>query len=124
MSNERQLHGQATIRFNGQVYESEAGATLTRGGLKNNPRMVGKKFHYNQTYIQSTLTCRIAKTKGLSLQYLQEMNGVEIHFESDIGETYIIRHAAQTGEVALAGGDDGGMVDLTFNGEPAEEMSV
>lgn len=116
------IHGQATIRINGQVYESDDNAALTPGGLKNNPAMTGQKFYFNQTRIPSVVTCRVPVTKDVSVRALQEINEAEIIFQSDTGRTWIIRNACQTGELNLAGGADGGKVDLTFNGEPAEEM--
>ncbi|WP_435640332.1 phage tail tube protein [Micavibrio aeruginosavorus] len=118
---DRQLHGLATLRINGQVYESQD-ATLTPGGIKNHPRMVGKKFFFNQSFEPSTCVVKIAKIKGLSLKYLQSLSGAEIQFESDAGETYIMRNAAQVGDITMTGGADGGLVELTFNGEEIEEM--
>lgn len=116
------IHGQATIRINGQVYESEDNAALTPGGVKNNERMTGRKFYFNQSYIPAIVTCKVPVPRGTSLRQLQEINGAEIIFESDTGSTWIIRNACQTGELNLAGGADGGKVDITFHGEPAEEM--
>jgi len=116
------IHGQATIRINGQVYESEDGASLTPGGLKNNPRMTGQKFYYNQTYIPAVVTMTTPVLGTTSLRDLQEIAQAEITFASDNGRIWIIRNAAQTGDVNMSGGADGGKVQLTFEGEPAEEM--
>ncbi len=116
------IHGRATIRFNGQVYETDDDATLQPGGLKNNERMTGEKFFYNQTKIPSMVVCKIPVTKEVSLRQFQEMTDVEVTFTSDNGRTWIIRSAAQTGELQLQGGADNGKVEMTFHGEPAEEM--
>jgi Phage tail tube protein len=116
------IHGRATIRINGQVYETDDDATLQPGGLKNNERMTGDKFFYNQTNIPSKLTCKLPVTREVSLRELQEINEAEITFASDNGRTWIIRNAAQTGDVQVQGGADNGKVELTFHGEPAEEM--
>lgn len=117
------VHGRATITFNGQVYETEDGATLTLGGIKNNDRTTGEKFFFNQSYFASTLVCRIPKTKGLSLRTFQGMNEATIVIQSDTGDTWIMRDAAQTGEISIAGGADGGKFDVTFNGSAVEEMN-
>lgn len=116
------IHGRATIRVNGQVYETDDDATLRPGGIKNNDRMTGQKFYYNQTAISAQVTCKVPVTKDTSLRALQEIADAEITFESDTGKTWIIRNAAQTGEIELSGGADGGKVELTFNGEAGEEM--
>lgn len=116
------IHGQATIRFNGQVYETDDDASLMPGGLKNNDRMTGRKFFHNQTFVSSEVICKIPVTKDVSIKQFQEMTGVEITFQSDTGTTYVIDGAVQTGDVKLSGGADGGKVELTFKGPPAEEM--
>ncbi len=117
----QQKHGQATIRFNGQVYETADDAVLTVGGPKNTVSMTGQKAFRSQTYMPSKVECKIPVVKGFSLKNFQQMVDVEIIFQSDTGNTYVIRNAAQTGEVSLTGGDDGHAA-LVFEGEPAEEM--
>ena len=116
------IHGQATLRINGQVYESEDDATLKPGGFNNTPRMIGQKFHYSQTTLAASVVCKIPVTAETSLRELQEMNEAEVTFESDTGKTFIVRNAAQTRDLELTGGDSGGTVELEFMGEPAEEM--
>lgn len=116
------IHGQATIRIDGTVIESDDDATLKPGGIKNNPRMIGQKFHHNQTTIPAMVTCKVGVSADVSLRKLQELTGVEITFESDTGKTWIVRNAVQTAELELTGGEQGGTVQLEFYGEPAEEM--
>ena len=48
--------------------------------------------------------------------------GVEVQFASDTGVRYVIDSAAQTGDLSLQGGDNGGMVELTMSGNPAREV--
>lgn len=114
------IHGRATIRINGQVYESEDDAGLAPGGLKNSPRMIGEKSYYSQTKVASKVTCKVPVPSGVDIRSLQEMADVEIMFTSDNGDTYLVRSASQSGDVELKGGDNGGTVELTFEGEPAE----
>lgn len=116
------IHGQASIRINGQYYESDNDASLKPGGIKNNNRMIGRKSFYNQTTIPSEVKCKIGVTKDISLTALQSISEAEVTFTSDTGRTWIIRNAAQTGELEMSGGDSGGSVELTLQGEPAEEM--
>lgn len=116
------IHGMATIKIDGQHIETKDDATLTVGGPKNTSRTIGRNTHYVQTHIGSKLECTIAFDASKSLTELQGMAGVQIQFHSDTGLTYIIRNAAQTGEISISGGDSGGEVALVFEGEAAEEM--
>lgn len=116
------IHGQATIRIDGTVIESEDNASLMVGGLQNNTRMIGRKVAHNQSTIPASVKCKVAVSAGTSLRALQELSGVEITFESDMGRTWIIRDAAQTAALELSGGAEGGTVELEFKGNPAEEM--
>jgi hypothetical protein len=118
-----QIHGQATIRINGQVYESQDDASLMVGGIKNNVRMIGQKTVRNETILPSKVKCKIPISAGMSLVMLQSLSGAEVTFESDMGQIWIIRDAAQTAELDLSGGSDGGLVELELMGEPAEEMT-
>lgn len=116
------IHGRATIYINGQALDTDPGATLRVGGYKNNDRSTDQRFHYNQSFTPSQVVCKVPVSRDASLRYLQELADVEIQFLSDTGKRFIITDAAQTGDVELAGGADGGKVELTFNGQPAEEM--
>ncbi len=118
------IHGRASIRVNGQFFDSDDDASLMPGGVKNNGRPSSSRFYYNQTFIASKVVCNVPVRAETSLRELQEIADAEIHFTSDVGRTYIIKGAAQTGEVELTGGTDGGKVELTFEGEPAEEMVI
>lgn len=117
------IHGQATIRIDGQVFESEDDASLKVGGKKNTGRMIGQKFNHSQTVIPSEITCKVPVTSELDVKTLQEATGVEVTFESDVGRTYIIRDAVQENELTFTGGDGNGTVELMFKGAPAEVMS-
>lgn len=121
MSKEKIL-GRAKILVNDEFYDSEPGAMLAPGGFRNNSRPTSHSVKYNQTLIPARVTCSVPFTEGMSLRKLQEMNEAEIHFQADTGQTFIIRAAAQIGEVSVADGEQGGMVALEFHGQPAEEM--
>lgn len=116
------IHGSATLRLNGQHIETNDDATLTVGGTKNTPRTIGKKFYHSESYMASKVECKVPVTAETSLRELQEMSGVELHFLSDTGRTYIIREAVQTAEVSVQGGESGGEASLVFEGEAAEEV--
>ena len=117
-----QIHGQATIRINGQVIESEDDASLIVGGKKNTGRMIGQKYNYSQTTFPGQVTCKVPVDANTSIRSLQEIVGAEVIFESDTGRTYVIRNAVQENELELSGGEGNGTVELLLKGEPAEEM--
>lgn len=118
----QKILGRAKIRVNDQFFDSEQGATLVPGGFRNNARPTSHSFKYNQSFIPSRVTCSIPFQAGQSLKELQSLADVEIHFEADTGQTYVIRNAAQTGEVSVADGEQGGMIALEFQGNPADEL--
>ncbi len=117
------MHGQATIRVNGKVYDTHDDASFMPGGQKNTATMIGKKSHRTQTTIGSKLTCKIGYTSQHELRELQEMNEAEVQFVSDNGRAYAIYDACQTGEIEVTGGESDGTIELTFEGDPAEEIS-
>lgn len=114
--------GRAKILVNDEFYDSEPGAVLVPGGYKNNSRVTSHSVKFNQTLIPARLTCSVPYFEGMSLRKLQEMSGAEIHFQSDTGQTHILRSAAQVGEVQVADGEQGGFVALEFHALPAEEI--
>jgi hypothetical protein len=116
------MHGRATIRIDGQVFESDDDATLAPGGLQNTGQMIGQKHFYSQTTTASEVKMKIPVTVESDLRNLQELAEIEVMFESDTGLTYLQRNAVQTGRLELQGGEGNGKVELTFSGEPAERV--
>lgn len=116
------LIGRATIRLNGKFVDTQEGAQLTPGGIKNNERMGTHNFHYNESLMPAILTCSVPVSAGVSITELQRMADAEITFEADTGQSYIIRNACQTGDVSLQDGAQGGFLALEFKGSPAEEV--
>lgn len=114
------LHGSATIRFDGQHIETNDDATFMPGGTKNSTRAIGQGVYNSESYMPSKLECKVPITAGVDVRTLQEMAAVEIIFESNTGQTYVISNAYQTGEVSMQGGDSGGEASLVFEGEAAE----
>lgn len=122
MTGQAQVLGRAQITINGAFYDSLPGAELTVGGVKNNERMTNNNFQYNQTLIPSGLTASFAVKQGVSIVTFQGLADATINFAADTGQTWVITNAAQTGTVKLKDGADGGFVECTFSGSPAEEM--
>ncbi|MBI1214553.1 MAG: hypothetical protein GC185_01885 [Alphaproteobacteria bacterium] len=121
MTDPRAIVGRATIRVNGEFFDTMAGAKLIPGGKQNTSRPTSHGYRYTQTYLPSMLTCSVAVGAGQSVKDLQSISGAEITFTADTGQTWIIRNAAQTAQVGVADGPDGGTADLQFEGDAAEE---
>lgn len=122
MTSKRRTLGRATIRVNGALYDTEPGAEIVPGGGKNTMRPTSHRMFHSQSIIPSRLTCRVPVTAGVSLQELQAMEDAEITFKADTGQTWIMRHACQTADLAATDGPSGGFASLTFEGDPAEEV--
>lgn len=122
MANDRKIFGRAQIVVNGQFYDAQPGAYIKVGGIKNTSRQFTHGSKYSQSTIPSEVGCGVPITENTSLRQLQELTDAEIHFTSDVGTSYIVRNAVQTGEVQAADGDSGGVAPLVFNGDPAEEV--
>lgn len=113
--------GRAKIRWNGTLIDSATGASIDTGGVKRNEVVVGTKVHYAEETVPAKVECKTALVAGLSLAELNGIVGAVITFESDTGQTYVVRDAFLT-EPCKAQDGKGGEIDLKFAGMPAEEV--
>ncbi len=114
--------GRAEFRIDGQYYDTSEGAKLTVGGQKNTAQAVGTRVYHTETLMPAKVECQVPHTAEVSMRAFQNATGVTVTFRADTGQTYIIRDAVQTGDVAASDGAQGGLIDLVFEGQPAEEM--
>lgn len=117
-----QTLGRAKIYMDSLQLDTEEGATLQMGGIKNNERKTSYTVGYCQTMTPAKVTCNVQLRPGMSLRDFQEAAEIEITFTSDTGQQYIIRNAFQSGDVGTKDGTDGGSVPLEFTGSAAEEV--
>jgi hypothetical protein len=115
--------GRATIRVDGQVWETAPGATLDVGGTKRNPVIVGKKVGFAEETAPGTLVCETALMTGMTLADLRNVTGATIIFEADTGQSFVISNAFITVPPTMKDGA-GGNVSLDFAGDPAQEMAA
>jgi len=113
--------GRATIRLNGQVYETAAGATLDIGGIKRNPIVVGRKIGYAEETVPATISCETALMEGQSLTELQNLADATVIFECDTGQSFVIRNAFRTDTSTMKDGA-GGNLTIAIAGDAAEAM--
>lgn len=122
MSTERKLFGRATIHIDGQFYDSDPGASLAPGGLRSTAREFTHGVKYTQRLTKAVVTCAVPFTGDVSLVSLASITEVPVSFKCDNGRSYLIRNAVQTGDAAVSGGDSGGTIALTLEGDAAEEI--
>lgn len=122
MSTERKLFGRATIHIDGQFYDSDPGASIVPGGLRATAREFTHGVKFSQRLTKAVITCAIPFTGDVSLVDLASIMEVPVSFKCDNGRSYIVRNAVQTGDAAVSGGDSGGTISLTLEGDPAEEV--
>jgi len=115
-----QFLGRATIRWNGNVIETNSGATLDIGGVTRDPIVTGMRVGFGEQTAPASLTCETSLMQGMSLDELRNITDATVMFECDTGQTYIIRNAFVTAPQTIKDGG-GGNVTVNFAGPPAEE---
>ena len=96
-----QLTGKATIRWDGNVLATENGATLNVGGINRVGERHGNRAYYKEDEVNPSLECNVLHDKDTDIIALSGITGATIEFETDTGQTYILRQAFTTEPVAL-----------------------
>lgn len=116
-----QFLGQATIRWDGNLIETNKGASLDLGGDKRNAIVTGRKIGYAIETVPATVECETSLEVGMSLDAIRKMTGAVVTYECDTGQRYIIRDAFVTDAITLKDGD-GGNISIKIAGTSAEEV--
>lgn len=116
-----QFLGQATIRWDGNLIETNKGASLDLGGEKRNPIVTGRKVGFAVETVPAAIECETSLEVGMTLDTIRKMTGAVVTYECDTGQRYIIRDAFVTDTVTLKDGD-GGNVAIKISGTAAEEV--
>lgn len=116
-----QVTGIVTVKIDGLITRSKEGAVLNLGGKErtaiiSNGRVVG----FAEKGVPAMVTFTLAHVGGDDLVGLQNKVDATIEFETDTGDTYIVRNAFATKPFELTGGE--GDVACEFAG-PAAELS-
>ena len=118
-----QAVGIIDIVWKGVKVPLEKGATLNKGGMQNNPVVVGRQVHRSQEFTQSTVK---GTTVLLAGQRLTDVIGNgqegEMQVKCDTGQIFLIPDAFLTKIPDLTGGE-GGKIALEFAGSEALEIS-
>jgi hypothetical protein len=97
--------GRVTFEVDGEVLESEAGATINVGGVNREPVIseTGKVFPM-ETSVPATAECSILHMTDTDLVALAALVDVTLNFKCDSGQVYTIKGAFLTEPPALSGG--------------------
>jgi hypothetical protein len=120
MSNKRL--GIAFIKADGDLLETESGATLDIGGVVRETVVGNSSVNgFFEKPKESELECTISVGPDTSLDRLRRIENATITFEADTGQTWIIS-GAWLAEPPTVQDSEGGKAKLKFAGPPAEEM--
>lgn len=97
--------GRVTFEVDGEVMESEAGATLNIGGVNREPVIseTGKVFAM-ETSVPATAECTILHVTDTDLVALAALMDVTINFKCDSGQVYTMGHSFLTEPPSLVSG--------------------
>lgn len=115
----QKLMGVAKIKINGELVQSEPGATLKLGGKKRELQVGHAVYGPTEEVEPSELECKVYVSAATPVEDLKNVEQGTINFETDIGKVYVC-----TNMWSLDGGEltDGkGMLALKYGGDPATE---
>ena len=124
-----QFTGFATLKIDGDVLDTNGGASLDLGGVVRtavvDATIVGSNrvLGWAQTPKQARLECEVFVSEKTSLQRFADIEEATITFTADTGNTWILPNAwlAEPPKFTQAG--EGGKVNLIFEAAVAEEVS-
>lgn len=115
--------GKAFIKWDGKLLETMPDAKISLGGVERTPVLGANTVHgFSEKIKESTIECEISVSSETRLAELAAIKDATITFETDTGQTYIMRNAFLTEPPAATAGE-GGKVPLKFAGPAAEEMA-
>ncbi|WP_374498097.1 phage tail tube protein [Vogesella indigofera] len=109
---------QATIKLNGATLRSKLGASLKVGGPIKKAETDSNGFagHSVEEIKPGEIKCTLLHTSDTDVVALQQISDATVVFETDSGQTYLVRQAGTEGEAEMKGKE----IDITFTGAPAE----
>ena len=115
--------GIVDVKADGKKLRILPGAEIDMGGVNRKAVVGDGVVHgFSEETRPSELKCEISLAPGDSLAEINAIVYATLRFETDTGQTYQIAHAFLT-EPAVVTGGEGGKIPLTFNGDPAEEIT-
>ena len=119
MSNK--ITGRATISIDGVKHKTDEGATINVGGVTRKAVKNGKVIYgFQEEGVEPTLDCKIFHNKDLSLIELGKIDDATVFFETDTGQTLVLRNAFVTDPPSLDA--KSGLVDLKMSALSIDEL--
>lgn len=117
----KKLFGRATVRVDGRAYDTKKGSTLETGGIKREPRPGSNSSGgYTEELMGSKLEMTVLFGAGDSAAQINAITDSVIMFETDTGQTYVVRGGYAEGNNTITEGE--GELKCVFYGEAAEEL--
>lgn len=113
-----QITGIVRLKIDGELQRSKDGAKLGLGGKERTPITGHSLYGYSEKVVPATVEFVLAHTAGLDLRGISDKVESTLEFETDTGDTYLVRNAFCTNPAELEGGE--GNTPLKFAGDPAE----
>ncbi|MCE8027544.1 phage tail protein [Halomonas daqingensis] len=114
-----QLTGKAKVRVDGSELLTDVDSTLNVGGSSREPVTgPGGVQGYRESPEAPTLTTTVRHTADLDLISLGRIRNATVLFETDTGDTYVLRRAFVTDTVEMSGGN----VRLNWSGMGVERL--
>jgi len=113
-----QVTGIVYVKVDGELFRSKEGAKLSLGGKERSAQVGHSVYGYAEKVVPASLEFSIAHVGGDDLIGIQNKIDSTLEFETDTGDTYMVKDAFCTNPSELSGGE--GEATFKFEGRPAE----
>lgn len=115
----KQIFGIAKIKANGKLFPSMPGANIQIGGTTRTSVVGHEVYGYSEQVTPAMVQCVMAARNDLSVREINDMVDVQIRFECDSGQVYVVEGAWNSSPPTIT--DNGQGVQCQFEGPPARE---
>lgn len=116
-----QITGAATVRVDGEELLTEVGGTFNPGGFEREAQMGARGVQgFKQTPVAPSITVTVRHTEDTDLVRLSNITDGTVLFETDTGQSWLMRRAFVTEPPELNAGE--GTFDLNFSGHGVERV--
>lgn len=123
MANPNRVAGQARVKVDGQILETDGTSTMELGGKVREPVQGDYQAgSFKEMTKEAKLDATILIKAGTTVAQLRDIDNATVTLENDIGQTWVIRNAWCADVISIATND--GKAKVVFMGPPAEELSA
>lgn len=113
--------GRITVKVDGDILLNKSGWTLNTGGVNRNPITGDTGVHgYAEETVAPSISGNISHTDQVDLMTLAAITDATVLFETDTGQSYVMRDAWLENPPELTAGE--GETALTFRGMTVERV--